>query len=179
MGFLSPFLLASFAALAVPLWLHLRRRRRQTPVEFPSLRYLKMATARMKRQARVEDVWLLLLRLLLVALLAAAFARPVVRSSGGWLGSERSMESVIVIDATASMGWRGETGSRMDVAKRLAREWIDGLDRSDAIALWVLTDKLEQPVPVPLADRAHLFAQIDALKPSEGSASLARANANT
>lgn len=173
MGFLSPFLLASFAALAVPLWLHLRRKRRQTPVEFPSLRYLKMATARMKRQASVEDVWLLLLRLLLLALLAAAFARPVVRSSGGWLGAGKSVESVIVIDATASMGWRGETGSRLDAAKRLARDWIDGLDRSDAVALWVLTDKLEQPVPVPMADRAHLFAQIDALKPSEGSSSLA------
>jgi hypothetical protein len=173
MGFLSPFLLASFVALAVPLWLHLRRRRRQTPVEFPSLRYLKMAAARMKRQARVEDVWLLLLRLLLLSLLAAAFARPVVRSAGGWLGAGRSVESVIVIDATASMGWRGETVSRMDAAKRLAREWIDGLDRSDGVALWVLTDKLEQPVPVPISDRAHLFDQIDALKPSEGSASLA------
>ena len=173
MGFLSPLLLASLAALAVPLWLHLRRRRRQTPVEFPSLRYLKMAAARMKRQAKVEDLWLLLLRLLLVALLAAAFARPVVRSAGGWLGAGRSVESVIVIDATASMSWRGETGSRLDSAKRLAREWIDGLDRSDAVALWVLTDKLEQPVPVPISDRAHLFEQLDALKPSEGSASLA------
>jgi hypothetical protein len=170
-AFLSPFLLASLAALAVPLWPHLRRRRRQTPVEFPSLRYLKMA-ARMKRQAKVEDLWLLLLRLLLVALLAAAFARPVVRS-GGWLGAGRAVESVIVIDATASMGWRGETGSRLDAAKRLAREWIDGLDRSDAVALWVLTDKLEQPVPVPVPDRAHLFDRLDALKASEGSSSLA------
>jgi hypothetical protein len=173
MGFLSPYLFSGLLVLAVPLWLHLRRRRRQTPVEFPSLRYLKMAAARMKRQARVEDVWLLLLRLLLVALLAAAFARPVVRSAGGWLGAGRSVESVIVIDATASMGWRGETGSRLAAAKRLAREWIDGLDPSDAVALWVLTDKLEQPVPVPIADRAHLFARIDALEPSEGSASLA------
>jgi hypothetical protein len=71
------------------------------------------------------------------------------------------------------MGWRGETGSRLDAAKRLAREWIEGLDRSDAIALWVLTDKLEQRVPVPISDRGHLFDQIDALKPSEGSSSLA------
>jgi hypothetical protein len=173
MGFLSPFLLASAATLVVPLWLHLRRKRRQTPVEFPSLRYLKMAAARMKRQAKVEDLGLLLLRLLLVALLAVAFARPVVRSGGGWLGAGRSVESVVVIDATASMGWRGEKGSRLDVAKRLAREWIEGLDRSDAVALWVLTDNLEQPVPVPITDRGHLFKQLDALKPSEGSSSLA------
>ena len=173
MGFLSPLLLASAAVLAVPLWLHLRRKRRQTPVEFPSLRYLKTAAARMKRQARVEDLGLLLMRLLLVALLAAAFARPVLRSSGGWLGAGRSVESVVVIDATASMAWRGEGGPRIEAAKRLAREWIDGLDGSDAVALWVLTDKLEKPVPVPIADRGFLFKQLDAVTASDGSSGLA------
>jgi hypothetical protein len=173
MGFLSPILLASFAVLAVPLWLHLRRKRRQTPVEFPSLRYLKMAAARMKRQARVEDVGLLLLRLLLVALLAAAFSRPVLRSSGGWLGAGRSVESVVVIDATASMGWRGESGTRIEASKRLAREWIAGLDRSDSVALWVLTDRLEKRVPVPIADRGFLFQQLDAIVASDGSSGLA------
>ncbi len=173
MGFLSPFLLVSAAALAVPLWLHLRRKRRQTPVEFPSLRYLKSAAARMKRQAKVEDLGLLLLRLLLIALLAAAFARPVVQSSGGWLGAARSVESVVVIDATASMGWRGEAGPRIDAAKRLAREWINGLDRSDSVALWILTDRLEKPVPVPIADRVFLVKQLDAVTASDGSSGLA------
>lgn len=173
MGFLSPILLSSLAALGVPLWLHLRRKRRQTPVEFPSLRYLKMATARMKRQAKVEDLGLLLLRLLLLALLALAFARPVVRSRGGWFGAGRSVASVVVIDATASMGWRGETGTRLDAAKRLAHEWIDGLDRTDAVALWVLTDRLEQPVPVPIVDRGQLFRELDAVTLSEGSSNLA------
>ena len=173
MGFLSPYLLAFAAALAVPLWLHLRRKRRQTPVEFPSLRYLKMAAARMKRQVQVEDLGLLVLRLLLVALLVAAFARPVVRSHGGWFGTGRSVESVVVIDATASMGWRGDAGTRLDAAKRLAREWIDGLDRSDAVALWVLTDKLEQAVPVPITDRGQVYKKLDALDVSEGAADLA------
>lgn len=172
MGFLSPALLASFAALAVPLWLHVRRRR-QRPVEFPSLRYLKTAAARMKRRARIEDPGLPLLRLRLVAPLAAAFARPVVRSGGGWLGAGRAVESVVVLDATASMGWRGSAGSRLDAAKRLARQWVDGLDRSDAVALWVLTDKLEQPVPVAIANRGYFFQQLDAWLPAEGSASLA------
>jgi hypothetical protein len=173
MGFLSPFLLAWAAVLAVPLWLHLRRKRRQTPVEFPSLRYLKMAAARMKRQARVEDLALLLLRLLLLALLTFAFARPVLRSSSTWFGAGRSVESVVVIDATASMGWRGPGGTRLDAAKRLAHEWIAGLADSDAVALWVLTDRLEPVVPVPIVERGLLFRKLDALTPSEGSASLA------
>ncbi|MEI6675021.1 MAG: VWA domain-containing protein [Verrucomicrobiota bacterium] len=173
MGFLSPLLLACAAVLAVPLWLHLRRKRRQTPQEFPSLRYLKMAAARMKRQVRVEDLGLLLLRLLLVALLALAFARPVLRSNNTWFGAGRAVETVVVIDATASMGWRGPGGTRLDAAKRLAREWIEGLDRSDTVALWVLTDRLEQPVPMPIANRGHLFQKLDAVGTSEGASGLA------
>lgn len=173
MGLLSPFMLAAAAALVVPLWLHLRRRRRQTPVEFPSLRYLKLATSRMKRQAKVENLGLLVLRLLLLGLLAAAFARPVLRSRGGWLGAGRAVEAVVVLDATASMGWRGDAGSRLDAAKRLAREWIESLDRADAVALWVLTDRLEQPVPVPITDRGQVFKMLEAATVSEGSSGLA------
>jgi hypothetical protein len=173
MGLLSPFLLASAAAMAVPLWLHLRRKRRQVPLEFPSLRYLKIASARMRRQARIEDPWLLALRLLLLALLATAFARPVVRSQGGWFGTARPLESVLVIDTTASMGWQSGAGSRLDVAKRLARDWIEGLDPSDAVAVWVLSDRLERPVPVPVTDRAQLVRAIEATRISEGSSSLA------
>ncbi len=173
MGLLSPFLLACSAALALPLWLHLRRKRRQTPVEFPSLRYLKMAAARMKRQARVEDLGLLLLRLLLVAMLALAFARPVLRSTSNWLGAGRKVEAVVVIDATASMAWRGPDGSRLDAAKQLAREWIRGLDTTDAVALWVLTDQLDPVVPVPITDRSQVIRMLEAITPSEGSSSLA------
>ena len=173
MVLLSPYLLAFAAALAVPLWLHLRRKRRQTPVEFPSLRYLKMAAARMKRQAKVEDLGLLVLRLLLLGLLAAAYARPVVRSRGGWFGAARAVEAVVVIDATASMGWHGDADSRLAAAKQLAREWVADLDRKDAVALWVLTDRLEQPVPLPITDRGQWFKQLDALGVSEGSAGLA------
>ena len=71
------------------------------------------------------------------------------------------------------MAWRGPAGTRLDAAKRLAREWAGQLDRSDGLALWVLTDRLERPVPVPMADRGHWFRQLDALEPSEGSCGLA------
>lgn len=166
-------MLAAGVALGVPLWLHLRRRRRQTPVEFPSLMYLKLASSRMKRQAKVENLGLLVLRLLLLALLATAFSRPVMHSHRGWFGATRPLEAVVVIDATASMGWRGKNGTRLDAAKRLAREWIESLDTTDAVALWILTDRLEQPVPEPITDRGQLYRMLDAVSASEGSSSLA------
>ncbi len=173
MSFLSPWLLVFGSALAAPLWLHLRRRRRQAPVPFPSLRHLRPAAARMRREARLEDAGLLALRLLLAALLVTAFARPVVRSGGGWWGAGRVVESVVVIDATASMSWRGPAGTRFEAAKRLARDWAGRLGRGDALALWMLTDRLERPVPLPVADRTHWLRQLDALEPSDGSCSLA------
>ena len=166
-------MLSSAVALAVPLWLHLRQKRKQVPVPFPSLRYLKMAAARVRRQAKVEDILLLAMRVALLVLLAAAFARPVVPSAGNWLGRGRAIETVIVIDATASMGAQAGNGSRFEAAKRLAHEWIDGLGPGDAVALWVLTDQLDQAVPRPVSDRAYVHHQLDAVVASEGSSSLA------
>ena len=91
------------------------------------------------------------------------------------MGAGRAVEAVVVLDATASMGWRGDAGSRLDAAKRLAREWIESLDPADAVALWVLTDRLEQPVPLPVTDRGQVLKMLDAVTASEGSSSLAPA----
>lgn len=173
MGFLSPWMLWALGALAVPLWLHLRRRRRHQPIEFSSLRYLRVAAARVRRQARWEDLPLLLARCLLVVLLGMAVARPVTRARGGWLGHGRAVEAVVVLDATASMGAREAGGTRFAQVKRMAREWIESLDARDEVALWVVGDRLERVVPLPTGDRRVVLSALDAAEAGDGSVSLA------
>ena len=172
MGFLSPWMLLGLAGLGVPVWLHLRRRRRHAPLEFSSLRYLRLAAARVRRQARLEDWPLLLARCLLVVLLGLAVARPVMRARGGWLGHGRSVEAVVVLDATASMGAREGAGTRFSEVKKMAREWINSLEARDEVALWVLGDRLERVVSVPTGDHAKVLAALDAAEPGDGSSSL-------
>lgn len=80
LGLLLPIGLVALAALLLPLLLHLERRTEPRPTPFAALRWLSMRT-RPQRRIRLEEIWLLLLRLLLVASVALLFAGPVLFGS--------------------------------------------------------------------------------------------------
>ena len=82
MSFLAPLFLLLGAAAAVPLLLHLMRRNIATQVEFPAARYLQRAEQEHSRSMRLRNLLLMLLRVLLVACLALAAARPFIAGLG-------------------------------------------------------------------------------------------------
>lgn len=75
---LLPAALVALAALALPLLLHLARRQQQLPTVFAALRWLR-TKPRPRRRIRFDERWLLLARLLLLALLALLLARPALQ----------------------------------------------------------------------------------------------------
>ena len=80
--FLAPLWLIAAGAAAVPLLLHLLRRRIGARVEFPAVRYLARAEREHSRKLKLRNLLLMLLRIAAVVLVAAAAARPVLRVSG-------------------------------------------------------------------------------------------------
>jgi hypothetical protein len=82
-SFLSPFALLLAGAVAVPLILHLLRRKHGDAVEFPALRYLLRAQKEFSRTLKLRNLLLMLLRVVAVLALALAAARPVGRMIGG------------------------------------------------------------------------------------------------
>ena len=76
LALLAPLGLAALAAVLLPILLHLARRTPQRRTPFAALRWLS-ARLRPRRRVRLEEPWLLLLRVLLVACVALLFARPV------------------------------------------------------------------------------------------------------
>jgi len=81
LALLAPLGLAALAALALPLWIHLVRRLELVRVEFAALRWIS-PRARPERRIRIQRPWLLLVRLLLLALLALLLAQPVWQRGG-------------------------------------------------------------------------------------------------
>ena len=74
---LLPIGLAALASLLLPLLVHLARRSEQRVVPFAALRWLK-ALPQPRRKHRVEELLLMLVRLLLLAALALLLAQPVL-----------------------------------------------------------------------------------------------------
>lgn len=88
MIWLSPLWLAALAALAVPILIHLRRRRIGRRIQVGSVRHLAGAAMPRRRRLRLRDPWLLALRCSILALLVLALAGPTVRRAGrpaGWV----------------------------------------------------------------------------------------------
>ena len=76
---LNPFALLALLGLLVPVAIHLWNRRPGREVAVGSLRWLAAGANRRLRNLKLEQVWLLLLRAALLAVLALAVAEPVWR----------------------------------------------------------------------------------------------------
>lgn len=74
---LLPAGLIALTALALPGLIHLRRRSQYRPIDFAALRWL-VAREVPRRQIRLDERWLLALRLLLLVLLALLLASPML-----------------------------------------------------------------------------------------------------
>ncbi|HEY9514057.1 MAG TPA: VWA domain-containing protein [Gemmatimonadaceae bacterium] len=80
--FLSPLWLLAAGAAAIPLFIHLLRRRTGARIDFPAVRYLARAEREHSRKLRLRNLLLMLLRVAAVLLIAAAAARPVLQLAG-------------------------------------------------------------------------------------------------
>ena len=81
--FLSPFfLIAAAIGASFPLMLHLMQNQRKEHVDFPTLRFLKLAEKHSSKKVKLENFLLWLIRTLIMLLLGLAFAMPMIRRSG-------------------------------------------------------------------------------------------------
>lgn len=137
---LLPAALAALAALAIPIVIHIARRTEMRPIAFAALRWLDQRP-RPRRRLRIDERWLLAVRLLLLAAIALWLAQPVLLGAGD---TRRVIAVAPGVDPPANAG----DGARM--------VWLaDGFPAVDAA-----------PPPAP-ANIVSLIRQLDADLPPE------------
>jgi len=137
-GFLNPGLALLALAAGVPLLIHLLNRRRHRPLEWGAMRFLLQAYQRTRRKAQLENLLLLLLRMAVPVLLAFALARPYARGAGPLAAlSEARRDLALVLDLSASTGYRSQLESSHERILARARELLGELDggRGDRVLL--------------------------------------------
>src|SRR5215210_5454890 len=105
MSFLAPLFFLGALAVVGPIIFHLIRRTTREVTPFSTLMFLQPTPPRVTRRSRLENLWLLLLRCLAVALLALGFARPFVKTElpGAAQAAGAGKRIVILVDTSASM----------------------------------------------------------------------------
>jgi len=167
MGFLTPWFLAGVAAVGLPVWLHLLRKHKSTPLPFASLRFFERRTQSSIKHRRLRYLTLLALRTALLALLALAFAHPYVPRR--LLPLDRSgAVTVLAIDNSLSM----RTGDRLSQARDMARSVVRGLGPGRRAQVLAFGSRVEAMSEVT-ADHAALDAAIAAIAASDARTSFA------
>ena len=171
MGFLAPWFLAGAVAVGLPFWIHLLRQYRSTPHPFSSLMFFERRTQSSIKHRRLRYLLLLSLRVLLLLLIALAFANPFIDRTGGATGGRKML--IIAVDNSFSMRYDDHLARAKQAAMNAVSQLNPG-ERGQVLAVGSRVHFLTQPVEV--ADQ--LKAAIQGIQPSDEQSSygeLARA----
>lgn len=146
----SPWMLLALVALAAPLIAHRLRTRTAAPIVVPTLALLARARDAGRPRRRWRDLALLACRLITMAALVAAFARPAwvssrdaatlsLASEGAERNADRPAGVVLLVDNSASAGQRVEGVEAIKLLRTLARQALGslrpGIDRAALVTL--------------------------------------------
>ncbi len=167
MGFLAPwFIAAGVVAAGLPVWLHLLRKYRTTPLPFSSLMFFDRRPQSSVKHRRLRYLLLLSLRIALLLLLAFAFARPFLSRAGSSFGGRSLM--VTAIDRSFSM----RTGDRLARAKDEALAALSRLQQGQRGEVLALDSQVEV-LAGPTDDVNQLRAAVQAIAPTDRRSSYA------
>lgn len=147
MTFLDPGALWALPLAGFPILLHMVFLRRARRFPFSDLELLREAYLRSLPASRLRQWLLAFLRALALALLCAAFARPVLRPQGSWAsGGKEGLDAVLLVDVSWSMGAQDRGKSRLDWARAAGDSFLKLLKPSDRAAVVPFSDGAESPL---------------------------------
>jgi len=160
MSFLFPGFLLAFAALSVPVIIHLFNFRKFKKVFFTNVRFLKEVKLDTQSRSRLKHLLVLACRILAVSFLILAFARPFIPSATSSAVASQKIVS-IYIDNSFSMESIGKNGRLIDEALRKAHEITNAYSTGDRFQL--LTNDFEVRHQ-RLVNREEMESMIDEVK---------------
>lgn len=163
MTFLAPGFLWTAPAALIPLALHYWGRRGAPRRPFSDVALLRAAAGSWYHPDRWRDPLLLLIRTALIAALILFFAGPVWRPAGG--AAAGGGRSLILLDASYSMGAVEVGRTVFDAARARALEILDGLPPGESAGAMIFSDRLESAA-APAMDRTAARRLLERARPT-------------
>ncbi len=164
MGFFTPWFLAGVAAVGLPVWLHLLKRHKTDPKQFPSLMFFEYRETSSVKHRRLDYLLLFALRALMLLLLALLFASPFIRRSAASLDGKKL--TVVAIDRSFSM----RDGDHMARAKAQALQIVGALKPGDQAQVIALSGQVQALTQIS-TDPAEMRAAVAAVNAGDNRAS--------
>ncbi|MGV3720822.1 MAG: BatA domain-containing protein [Actinomycetota bacterium] len=157
LSFLNGAFLGALSLVSIPIIIHLLQRRRYQVVKWGAMEFLRLSQKNRSRRLMIEQLLLLFLRCLVLALVVLAVCRPVVRLAGVPIaGARGQVHAVIILDNSYSMGYRDGGASNETVFDRARKRALDlverGLKQGDAVSVILASDPPRVLVRKPSLD---------------------------
>lgn len=139
MSFFNPGFLWFALGGAIPILIHLLNRQKYRRVRWAAMDFLLAALRKTRRRLQLENLLLLLVRILVMVLLAAALARPYFRRTPLEVLGDTDTHHIFVMDVSASMGYRPARNTPLDIARRAAERVLSEIRSGDQDRFSLLT----------------------------------------
>lgn len=146
--FAAPLFLVAALAAAIPIVLHMINRQRVKDLPFPTLQFLRISVEKTRRRKRIQDLFLMLLRVAVLLLIALGLAKPTLTNLSSLFGGGAYSAVAIVLDNSASMGMVDQDRPRFETAVGAAQQILSELKDGDLVGLY-----LPCGVPFPEQDK--------------------------
>jgi len=151
MVFLNPAVLFGLLAAAIPVLLHFLNLQKLKRIEFSTLAFLKELQKTKIRKLKFKQWLLLALRILLILLLVAAFARPTFETFTIAGTSVAKTSSVFVFDNSFSMSVIKGNGSNFNNAKEIVKNIVGDFQKGDEAAIIFTADRKNEKLSTVLS----------------------------
>lgn len=165
--------IAGVAAASIPILVHLLLRRRRRPMAWAAMTLLMEAARRHRSRSRLEQIILLSVRVILVALLGIALAQPLLGERSTILGT-RTVH-LVLDDGLASGLVEADGRTTLERQSAQAVELIESLGGNDRVAVTLAGSPVRRLVFGPSTDHRSTIRAIEGLASREGATDLAGA----
>ncbi|MBN2590507.1 MAG: VWA domain-containing protein [Sedimentisphaerales bacterium] len=150
--FSNPAFWIGSLALGIPVLIHLLTRRTPKNMVFPTLKFIRMAKANQSNLHRLRHILLLLLRTALILLILLVFLKPIITESSDLTSQDThgNKAVIILVDASASMGYLKDGVTSFSKAKIAALEILDHCSAKDKVNIIFIgsVPKLSFDIPI-------------------------------
>ncbi|MFO7869834.1 MAG: BatA domain-containing protein [Kiritimatiellia bacterium] len=174
MTFLAPWLIAGVLVAGVPLVIHLLNRPRYRPEPWGAMQFLVVAVRRRSRTIKLQQILLLVLRMLFFVLLALALSLPVLRAWNIGTGKQPTTH-VFIFDGSYSMRQGQHKDNAFHKTRESALNIVDEMRPQDNALIIVAGQKPRAVTPRPLFNKADIQKKIERLEPGWETADLPKA----
>lgn len=158
--------IAGVVGVAIPILIHLLARQRRKPIQWAAMRFLLEAYRKHKRRLQLEQLLLLVVRCLIIAVLGFALARPLLQGSPIDLGGARTV--YIVVDDGLASGLELDDGRpALQHSVDRAEAVIDALEPGDFVGVVTAAHPARGVIVPPSSDHGAVMDHLRALEPAQ------------